>query len=183
MRSPRLFPAPVLAGALLAALAAMSPASAAELRVTAPPGYSATPMAPTGQQTARYAVRKPGDPEDGGCQVAYSPAPQNRGMSQEDLNARIRSPGWQSIERVRLEPIYAIRGLNTVELGHRTGLQIQADFKPLPSLPPRAQQLRSLFAIVESPQGRTLAVCVFEKAEADARQGEFLALLRGITAP
>ncbi|WBV41893.1 hypothetical protein [Pseudoroseomonas cervicalis] len=182
MRSTPLPPARLLAGALLAALAQAAPARAAELAVTAPPGYTATPMATTGQQAARYAVRKPTD-QDTGCQVAYTPAPQNNSMSQEQVNTLLRTPGWQNITRATLERIYEIRSMNTVEVGNRTGLQIQADFKPLQGLPPRSQQLRSSFGIFETPQGRTTTVCVFEKAEADARQGEFLALLRGITAP
>ena len=99
------------------------------------------------------------------------------------MNTLIRTPGWQNVARATLERIYDIRGMSTLEMGPRAGLQIQADFKPLPSLPPRAQQLRSLFGIFETPRGRTTTVCVFEKSEAEARQGDFLALLRGITPP
>ncbi|MCQ4161319.1 hypothetical protein NON00_15475 [Roseomonas sp. GC11] len=167
--------------ALLLLLAA-APAGAAELSITAPPGYVLTPMAPSGEQKARFSLRRP--PEaDTTCQIAYVPAPQNARMTQEQINALVRSPGWQNVERARLLDRYQILALTPTEVKGRTALEVVADFRPRDGLPERALQVRSYFALIETPAGRTTTVCVAEKAQFEARQAEFRSILQGLSPP
>src|SRR5262245_10361514 len=49
---------------------------ASGLTVVAPDGYSVARLTPTETFTARFAVKRPDD-RDTGCQVAFTPLPQN----------------------------------------------------------------------------------------------------------
>ncbi|MDJ0389877.1 hypothetical protein QMO56_17355 [Roseomonas sp. E05] len=139
-------------------------------------------MAPSGAQTARFTLRRPED-QDTGCTLAYVPAPQNALYSQNQINTRTRLPGWQAIERTRLAAIYDVQEQSLFEQRGVTGVQMVADLRPRPGLPARAQAVRSFFAIMETPRGRTTLVCVAEKAGFAARRAEFEAVLRGLAPP
>ncbi|MGY4801814.1 hypothetical protein ACVMLK_10205 [Teichococcus aerofrigidensis] len=173
----------------LSLMAPLLPAVAAPLRdvasglgVAPPPGYTAEPIPAQGDQTARFALRRPTD-RDTGCQVAYVPAPQNAAMSQEQLNRLMATPRWQELVLATLAPRYT--PLRSAPYAHAGigGLSLVADFRPGQGLPDRAGAVRSLFVIQETPKGRTTLVCLGEKAEFAAREAEFLAVARGITPP
>lgn len=174
---------------VLATLLPALPALAAPLRDAAtglaaepPPGYTATSMATSGAQTARMALRRAGD-QDTGCQTAFVPAPQNGTLTQEALNRLVRTPGWRSVQRATLQPVYDVLSLDPLLYQDIEGVLMVAELRPRADLPPRAQELRSLFAIVETPRGRTTTVCSAEKAAFPFRRMEFEAVAKGITPP
>ncbi|WP_159997840.1 hypothetical protein [Roseomonas sp. 18066] len=177
--------APLLTCTLLAGTALAAPLrdAASGLTVNPPPGYEASVMPPTGPQTARFQIRR-GDDRDTGCQTAFTPAPQNAQLSQAQINQLALSPGWQEIARKTLtSTIYDILSAERFDLDGLTGLQMIADFKADPRLPPRSRELRSYFVILETPKGRTSTVCVGEKASFATRQAEFVAVARGASPP
>lgn len=178
---------PLLALALLlgatAAEAAPLRDAATGLVVNPPAGYVASAMPPTERQLARFAIKRPTETETG-CQTAYSAAPQNARLSQAEINALALTPGWQNVAKATLNStIYEVLSAERFDHDGLTGLMMTADFKNDPRLPPRSQQLRSFFAILETPRGRTTTVCVGEKADFATRQAEFLNVARGATAP
>lgn len=179
--------ASLAAAALLTA--AVLPAAAQALRdpatglaVDPPAGYVATPMAVQGAQLARMAVRRPQD-EDTGCQVAFVAAPQNESLSQETLNRLARSPGWQRVITATLQPLYNVISTGPFVQRGIEGMELVAELRPRPDIPPRGQELRTLFVILETPRGRTTIVCSAEKAGFAARRGEFEAVARSTLPP
>lgn len=176
----------LLTAALLSgpALAAPLRDAASGLAVNPPPGYEASVMPASAPQQARFQVKKAED-RDTGCQVAFTPAPQNAQLSQAQINALTASPGWQEIARKTLtSTIYDV--VSAERFDHdaaTTGFAMTADFKPDPRLPPRSREIRSFFVILETPKGRTTTVCVGEKASFATRQAEFMAVARGATPP
>ncbi|HWL83323.1 MAG TPA: hypothetical protein VNR89_20420 [Roseomonas sp.] len=156
--------------------------AASGLAVSPPPGYVATASSPSGAQTARFTLRRPQD-QDTGCTLAYVPAPQNALYTQTQINSRTRLPGWQTLERTRLAAVYELKEQTLFEQRGVAGVRIIADLRPRSGLPARAQELRSFFAIMETPRGRTTLVCVAEKDAFDTRRAEFEAALRGVAPP
>lgn len=186
LRGMRTFPA---AAFLLATLSAVPPAAAQPLRdaatglaVDPPPGYAASPMAMQGAQQARMAVRRPQD-TDTGCQVAFVPAPQNESLRQDDLNRLARAPGWRRVLMATLQPLYNVISVEGFAQGAVEGVLLVAELRPRPELPQRGQELRTLFAIVETPRGRTTTVCTEEKPRFATRRSEFEAVARGVAPP
>jgi hypothetical protein len=57
------------------------------------------------------------------------------------------------------------------------------DLKRRPGVPPRSQDVRSLFFLLGTPKGRTVTACVGEKASFDALRTEFDAVAHGVTPP
>lgn len=174
---------------LLAMLAATPPAAAQPLRDAAtglaidpPPGYVAAPMAAQGAQQARMAVRRPED-SDTGCQVAFVPAPQNESLRQEDLNRLARTPGWQRLLVATLQPLYNVISTEAFAQQGLEGVLLVAELRPRADLPQRGQELRTLFAIVETRRGRTTTVCTEEKPRFATRRGEFEAVARSVLPP
>lgn len=173
-----------MAVGLLAGTAMAAPLrdSTTGLTVDPPPGYVAKHATPGQRQAARISVQRPQDTELG-CQVAYSPAPQNAGMSQQDINAAMASEAWQSAARRALSMLYDLSGARTVDYGLFRAVMMQGSFKPRPDLPPRAQQITTFFGLMETPRGRTHIVCIAEKADFPQRRPEFEAVVRGVTPP
>lgn len=182
LRWPLLLPLSLLPGLVSTAMGAPLRDAATGLAVDPPTAYAAIPISPSGDQTARFAIRRAGE-TDTGCQVAYVPAPQNAGLTQERLNALTRSPGWQAVTRAQIGTAYQLLEGRTFEHGGITGLELVGDLRPRAGLPERTMALRSLFSIQETPRGRTTAVCVAEKSEFPVRRAEFQAVLRSIAPP
>lgn len=172
----------LLAGTTGAAFAAPLRDAASGLAVNPPPGYVAKAEEPGQRNVARFSIQRPGERETG-CQVAYTPAPQNAGLNQSQINATISQPHWQEAARSALGPIYDITTSGTADYGPLRALVMVGDIKPRPQLPPRAAQIRTYFTIMETPRGRTSMVCVADKTDFDARVPEFEMTARGITAP
>ena len=152
------------------------------LQVDAPPGYAARAVTPGPGQKARFEVKTPTD-GDTGCQVAFTPAPQNKKLSQAQINAGMRGEDWREKARAALSNLYDVAETLPFQAGRREGVVVVADFKPRPQLPPRAALVRTLFVIQETPNGRTSTVCVGEKADFVTRRPEFLAVAAGATPP
>ncbi len=174
----------ILATLLLAGTAQAAPLrdGATGLAVDPPAGYAARAEAPDRQHAARLSVKRPTDTE-GGCELAFAPAPANARFSQAQINEMIGGTAWQDAAKAALAPVYDVSDLRITEFGPLRGMELQADFKPRRELPQRARQLRSYFAILETPRGRTTLVCVADRGEFAARLAEFSAIARGTTPP
>jgi hypothetical protein len=177
--------------AILAALGLTMPSAgwaepvrdeASGLQIEAPPGYTAQPVVPGQNQAARFSVKMPAD-RDTGCQVAFTPAPQNKALSQADIDRLMRQDEWRATARATLSGLYDVNSTMPFRAGKREGFVLIGTFKPRPELPPRAAEVQTLFVIQETPNGRTSTVCVGEKAGFTARQKEFLAVAAGATPP
>ena len=155
---------------------------ASGLTVVPPEGYSVTRLAPTETFTARFAVKRPDD-RDTGCQIAFTSLPQNAGYTQDQLNAVMASSTWLDLARATLTVSYNI--INTAMFAHGNihGVTLVGDLKQRAGIPPRSQEVRTLFFILETPKGRTTTVCVGEKTNFDARRSEFEAVVHGVTLP
>ena len=165
-----------------AATAAPLRDAATGLSVDPPPGYNAAAVPPSGAQAARFALRR-SDDQDTGCQLAYVSAPQNAGLTQAQINDLTRTPALQGVARARLSPVYDVREQSLFEHGGILRVTLVADLRPRDGLPARALALRSFFAILETPRGRTTMVCVADKTLFPARRAEFEAIARGIAPP
>jgi hypothetical protein len=175
----------ILALAMLAvgeAQAAPQRDNATGLSVNPPAGYIAETLPAAGGMTARFAVRRPSE-TDTGCQIGYSPAPQNARLTQAQINVMMGSSAWQDSAKAALAPLYDISIATMTERAGLRGLMLVADLKPRPGLPASAQDIRSYFSIIETPKGRTTIVCVGHKAEFGARQPEFDAIATSTIAP
>ena len=155
---------------------------ASGLTVVPPEGYSAVRLTPTETFTARFAVKRPDD-RDTGCQVAFTPLPQNSGYTQDQLNTVMASSTWLDLARATLTVSYNIINTAPFARGDVHGVTLVGDLKQRPGIPPRSQDIRTLFFILETPKGRTTTACVSEKTTFDARRTEFEAVVHGITLP
>jgi hypothetical protein len=178
------FATPLMAVLLLSTAAQAAPLrdGVTGLSVTPPPGYVAEALVPGGGHTARFAVRRPGE-TDVGCQVGFSPAPRNAVLSQTQINTMIDSDAWQDVAKAALAPVYDVTGAATADHAGIRNLILLADFKPRRELPPTAREMRTYFAIMETPRGRTSIVCVGRKGEFSARRVEFDAVTLGTSTP
>lgn len=156
--------------------------AATGLQVEPPPGYVATAVPPGPNQKARFAVKTPAD-RDTGCQVAFTPAPQNKRLTQAQIDGMMRGEEWRDKARAALSNMYDVTDMLPFRAGKREGLVVVGDFKERPGLPPRASLVRTLFVIQETPKGRTSTVCVGEKDGFEQKQKEFLAVAAGATPP
>ncbi|WP_338665762.1 hypothetical protein VQH23_11410 [Pararoseomonas sp. SCSIO 73927] len=176
---------PFLIVAALAAPAALAQApvrdEASGLALTPPPGYAARALPPGRGQAARFEVKNASD-TDTGCQVAFTPAPQNGRFSQAELDAVMRGEEWQELARKAVSALYDIQDAKVFESKGRMGFTMVGDFQG-ENLPPRAREIRTLFVIQETPRGRTSTVCVGERAGFEARRAEFMAVATGATPP
>lgn len=157
------------------------------LKVDAPPGYVASvhqPPAGSSVPGMRIDVKKDGD-RDTGCRASYSPAPQNAALSQKDINATVRTPGWQEKVKRTLSGLYDIRSEQIVDVRGVATVVIVGDFKDTPGAAgsARMKEVRTWLAMEETPRGRTSLSCVGDKAGFEARALEFRAVLEGITVP
>jgi hypothetical protein len=176
------------AAGLLACLVAGA-AQAASLRdpatglaVDPPPGYVARAEPPVKQHAASFSVKRPTDTGEG-CQVGFMPVPANNRRTQEQINALIASPAGQQAGVQMLAPVYDVTEATNVRMGAVNALVLLASFKPHQKLPPGARRIRTLFALLETPHGRTSIACAANLAEFPARRAEFEAVVRGTTAP
>jgi hypothetical protein len=152
------------------------------LAITPPPGYAARIIAPTGNYTVAFDVKKPDD-KDTGCRVAFQPVPQNARLTQDDINAFTATPEWPDLVRTTLSRLYEIISLVPFEHAGVRGAVVVGDFKLPPNAPPRGGEIRSWLALLETPKGRTSVACVAEKTSFDARRGEFDAVTHAVTLP
>jgi hypothetical protein len=154
--------------------------TASGLIVVPPEGYNAARMAPTETFTARISVKK-SDDRDTGCQVAFTPLPQNAGHTQDQLNSVMASRSWLDLARASLTVNYDVIDVTPFVHGNVHGVMLIGDLKQRAGIPPRSQEVRTLFFILETPKGRTTTICVGEKANFDARRNEFEAVVHGVT--
>lgn len=173
-----------LAACLLAGVAQAAPVrdAATGLAVDPPAGYAVQAEAPDQQHAARLSVKRATD-TDGGCQLAFTATSANARFTQPQINAITGGNAWQDTAKAAIAPVYDVLDTRPADFGAVRGLEIQADFKPRRELPPRAQQLRSYFAIMETPRGRTTLVCVSDRADFATRLPEFAAIARGTAPP
>jgi len=150
---------------------------ASGLTVVPPAGYGASPIAP-----ARISVKKPAD-RDTGCQVGFTPMPQNAAYTQDKINGLIATQQWLDVARGTLTLNYDILDTAPFAQGDIRGVVFVGDLKQRPGIPPRSKDVRTLFFLLETPKGRTATVCVGEKASFDARRTEFDAVAHGVTPP
>lgn len=174
----------ILAAGLLSSAAHAVPARdvATGLAVNPPPGYAVRAEAPDQQHAARFSLRLATD-TDGGCQLGFAPVPANARLQQQHINTAAASTAGQDAAKAALAPVYDVIDARVANFGAVRGMELQADFKPRRELPPRARELRSYFAILETPRGRTTLACVAERGQFPARLPGFTAIAQGITAP
>lgn len=156
--------------------------NASGLAVVPPAGYSASRIAPNEPFTARVSVSKPDD-RDTGCQVAFTPLPENTAYTQDEINRLTATRQWLDHARVTLTALYDVLDMAPFAHGDIRGIVLVGDMKQRPGIPPRSQEVRTLFFLLETPKGRTTTVCVGEKASFDARRAEFDAVAHGVTPP
>ena len=152
------------------------------LTLAPPPGYTARRVTPNRGQAVRFEVKTPAD-TDTGCQVAYSPAPQNNRFSQTELDTVIRGTEWQETARSAIAGLYDVKDSTVLDAKGRAAFVMVADFQERPQLPARARDMRTFFAIQETPRGRISTVCVGERLSFEARRAEFAAIATGATLP
>lgn len=156
--------------------------NATGLTVDPPPGYTAQAETPDRQHAASFSVKRAGETTTG-CQIGFMRLTENARRSQPEINAMIGSPAGQEAGRATLAPVYDVTESATVQLGNVSALLFLASFKPHRKLPPEALNIRTLFAILETPRGRTSIACAAQKAEFASRRPEFEAVVRGTTPP
>lgn len=156
--------------------------NATGLTVDPPPGYVALAEAPDNQHAASFSVRRAGETATG-CQVGFTRVAANARRSQPEINALIQSPAGKEAGRANLASVYEVTEVATVQLGNVSALVFLASFKLHPKLPPEARSIRTLFAILETPRGRTSIACAAGGNEFTARRPEFEAIVRGTTPP
>lgn len=171
--------APLLASSAFAQAPAAGETS---LTIKPPAGYEAKQMPGRGANAVIYSVKKPAEP-DTGCQVGYAAAPQNAGFAQADINKRMSSKEHQDLAKAAISGIYETNAVAPFEHGDVTGMELISDIKPREGIPPRAQEIRNMMVIMETPKGRTSVVCVGEKADFDKRREEFHQVALGVTLP
>ncbi|WP_439598682.1 hypothetical protein [Falsiroseomonas sp.] len=164
------------------AMAKAVPEPGAGLSVVAPPGYEASPLPPRPPYATIFSVRRPSD-EDTGCRVSFAEDPVTASLSQAQLNETIQSPLWRETAIRAMSPIYDIQHHESYRQGELVGLLLEGMIRPRDGLPARAQEIRTLFVIVQTPRGRTTTVCVGEVADFAARRPEFLAVAQGAVPP
>jgi hypothetical protein len=171
------------------ALVLIAPVSAEPLRdestglaIDPPDGYIARTIAPTPTFVVRFEVKKPSD-RDTGCQVAFTPLPQNAELKQGEINDVIEGQRWLDLARATLTTLYEISATDRFSVDGIGGVAMVGDFKSRPGLPARAHDVRTLFMLVETPKGRTTTICVGEKQDFDARRTEFERVARSASPP
>ncbi|MBU8542715.1 MULTISPECIES: hypothetical protein [Roseomonadaceae] len=152
------------------------------LSVTPPPNYQASVAPPRAPYAAIFRVRRPDD-RDTGCQVAFAEAPGNAGLSQDRLNETMQSPEWRDTVIRTMSALYDIQQQETYRQGEVAGLLMEGMIRPRDGIPARAQQIRTLFVVLETPRGRTTTVCVGEVSGFAERRPEFLAVTKGAESP
>ena len=152
------------------------------LGVAPPSGYAATAVPARPPYTVMYDVKRPDD-TDTGCKVGYNAAPQNASFSQAQLNEVAGTPERKQVIEGMLGSLYEISGMDVVEHAGVRGFRISGTFKPRPGMPERAQQVATVFYMMETPKGRTTIVCVADRDNLDARKKDFEALMQGTTMP
>jgi hypothetical protein len=171
------------------ALALIAPAAAESLRdestglaIDPPEGYIARTIGPTPTFVVRFEVKKSSD-RDTGCQVAFTPLPQNAELKQSEINDIVEGPRWLDLARATLTTLYEVSATDRFKVDGIGGVAMIGDFKPRPGLPARAQDVRTLFMLVETPKGRTTTICVGEKQTFDVRRAEFERVARSASPP
>jgi hypothetical protein len=169
---------------LLAGTAQAAPLrdNATGLTVDPPPGYTAQAEAPDNQHAANFSVKRAGEAATG-CQIGFTRVAGNARRSQPEINALIGSPAGQEAGRAGLVSAYDVTEAATVQLGDVSALLFLASFKPHRKLPAEARNIRTLFAILETPRGRTSIACAAQAGEFASRRPEFEAVVRGTTPP
>ncbi|MGX9964413.1 hypothetical protein ACVFYP_13870 [Roseomonas sp. F4] len=152
------------------------------LSVTPPPDYQASSAPARAPYAAIFRVRRPAD-RDTGCQVAFAEAPQNAGLSQAQLNETMQAPEWRETVIRTMSALYDIQHQETYRQGDVVGLLMEGMIRPRDGIPARAQEIRTLFTILETPRGRTTTVCVGEVDGFAERRPEFLAVAKGTEPP
>jgi len=156
--------------------------TASGLTVVPPAGYNASQIVPNEIGTARISVKKPSD-RDTGCQVAFAPLAENAVHTQDEINRVMASQRWLDLVRATVTLNYDVLDTAPFAQGDIRGAALVGDLKQRPGIPPRSQDVRTLFFLLETPKGRTTTVCVGEKASFDARRTEFEAVAHGVTPP
>lgn len=152
------------------------------LTVRPPAGYVARQTTPSGRYTSAFEVKLPSD-RDTGCKVAFQPAPQNKHMSQAQINSITSMPAWQEQVGSTLGSLYNVQALASFTHAGVSGASVIATLRSFPGVPSRDSEMMTQFLIFETPRGRTMVVCVAEKGSFPARQIEFEALARGLLLP
>ena len=171
------------------ALALIAPATAEPLRdestglsIDPPEGYIARALGPTPTFVVRFEVKKPSD-RDTGCQVAFTPLPQNAELKQGDINEIVEGQRWLDLARATVAINYDVSATERFNVNGIGGVAMIGDFKSRPGLPARAQDVRTLFMLIETPKGRTTTICVGEKQGFTERRAEFELVARSVLAP
>jgi hypothetical protein len=152
------------------------------LAIDPPPSYVARALRPTSTFVSRFQVKKATD-RDTGCQVAFTPQSQNGGFTQNEINAILQKAQWLDVARATIAINYDLHATDPFQHGDLIGVAIVGDIKARPSIPPRSQEIRTLFIIIETPKGRATTICVGERADFDTRRSEFEAVARATTVP
>ena len=125
-------------GACLA-LASISPAAAEPLSdestglaINPPEGYIARTIAPTPTFVVRFEVKKPTD-RDTGCQVVFTPLPQNAELKQSEINDIIEGKRWIDLARATIGINYDVSATDRFGINGIGGIAMVGDFKPRPA--------------------------------------------------
>lgn len=129
----------------------------------------------------RFEVKKPSD-RDTGCQVAFTPLPQNAELKQSDINTILEGQRWLDLARATVTMNYDVSATDRFNVEGIGGVAMVGDLKSRPGLPARAQDVRTLFLLIETPKGRTTTICVGEKQNFSERRAEFEMVARSVSA-
>lgn len=151
------------------------------LSVDPPAGYTASRLVPPPPTTANFAVQLRQN-SNVGCQLAFNPTPANARFTQEELNAEAGRTAWRDNAIRMLSGTYAIDHSEGFRHAGIEGFLAEGMLRPREGIPPDVlASVRTLFVFLETPNGRTFALCVGEARDFATRRADFIGIVRTTT--
>lgn len=169
---PRL---PVIATAGLLLCAVWAPASAAEVTVEAPPGFTVSPTEPGSDGVSIVEISRTWD--DAGCEVAFRAVKPSASRSQAAINADVAKPDFLASLKQREGAKFDRADYTRFKAGDVQGGAILG--VPVGS----NGAVRELLVVLDMPEGRTLVSCSADTAQFDALRPAFETVARSVKPP
>lgn len=151
------------------------------LSVDPPAGYTASTVQARPPNAANLLVQRRQDSNEG-CQLIFTPAPNNARFSQAELNTRAASPVFRDGIMRDLGHIYTFENGQTFSHAGIDGFMTEAMIRPREGIPAEAAAtVRTLLVFLDGSRGRTSAICVGNRAGFVQRREEFIAIVRSTT--
>jgi hypothetical protein len=113
------------------------------------------------------------------CGVAFVAAPQNAGLTQDQITAMIDTPGWVEQARASMDPVMTFGSVEAFRLGDAMG----AEFITTPRIGPDHDNVRLMLSMLETPKGRTVITCAATAATLKKVLPVFRSIRDGVTPP